>query len=141
MDAARESGAPDSYLAALDNIRQAHEAETVEDVRKLYDALKANGENAEQLARIAHIGSSKPGAKAPQQGNRPAAEGAVATPAADAERAAVAAAEERLRLAASRAGMQNLDAQFEAAYGMPIDQAPAHHLTAMAEMIEKAAEQ
>ncbi|MEU9141681.1 recombinase RecT [Streptomyces sp. NPDC048404] len=141
MDAARESGAPEPYLTALDNIRQAHEAETVEDVRRLYDALKANGENPEQLARIAHIGSTKPGARAPQQAeqsDRSAAEGPVATPAADAERAAVAA-EERLRLAASRAGMATLDADFERVFGLPIDQATAQQLDMFRQKIEATA--
>jgi predicted molibdopterin-dependent oxidoreductase YjgC len=37
--------------------------------------------------------------------------------------------------------MQTLDADFERAYGMPIDQAPAQHIHAMADMIEKAAQQ
>jgi hypothetical protein len=37
--------------------------------------------------------------------------------------------------------MQTLDADFERAYGMPIDQAPAQQLNAMAAMIEKAAQQ
>jgi hypothetical protein len=137
MDAARESGAPEPYLAALDNLRQAHEAETVEDVRRLYEALKANGENAEQLARIAHIGSSKPGAKAPQQDDRPAAEGSAATPAADAERAAVAA-EERLRITASRANLPSLDADFERVYGLPIAQATAAQLDTFRQKIEAA---
>jgi hypothetical protein len=135
MDAARESGAPEPYLAALDNIRQAHEAATVEDVRRLYDALKANGENAEQLARIAHIGGTKPGAKPPQQGEQQATPSA--TPAADAERAAVEA-ENALRLAASRANLPNLDADFQRVYGLPVEQATAAQLDAFRKRIEGA---
>ncbi|MER7697003.1 phage recombination protein Bet [Streptomyces sp. NPDC096095] len=49
-----------------------------------------------------------------------------------------AAAENRLRLAASAAGLATLDADFEHAYGLPINKAPAAPLLAMAEMIEKA---
>ncbi|MGW2130423.1 recombinase RecT [Streptomyces coelicoflavus] len=127
MAAARESGAPDHYMTALDNIRQAHEAETVEAVRELYKALEANGENAEQLARIAHIGSTKPAAKAPEQATPPSPE------------AAAVEAENALRLAASNANLPNLDDAFERAYGLPIDQAPAAQLDAFRQQIEAAA--
>jgi hypothetical protein len=141
VGAAKQAGAPGSYLACLDDIREAHQADDVAAVRKLYDACKDNDAPAEHLARIAHIGSTKPGAKAPQQDDQKAPPTTPsATPNADAERAA-AEAEQRLRLAASRAGMQTLDADFERAYGMPIDQAPAQQLNAMAAMIEKAAQQ
>jgi hypothetical protein len=141
VEAAKEAGAPGAYLSCLDDIREAHQAADAAAVRKLYDACKDNDAPAEHLARIAHIGSTKPGAKAPQQDDQKAPPTTPsATPNADAERAAVEA-EQRLRLAASRAGMQTLDADFERAYGMPIDQAPAHHINAMADMIEKAAQQ
>ncbi|MGW3511209.1 recombinase RecT [Streptomyces sp. NPDC000994] len=154
LDAARESGAPEHYVTALDNIRQAHEAETVEDVRKLYDALKANGENPQQLARIAHIGSTKPGAKPADQGEQRetpaeqatgpaphsvsdavAAEAAIPADVANAERAAVQA-EERLRIAASRAQLTTLDADFQRVYGLPIEQATAQQLDAFRSKIE-----
>jgi hypothetical protein len=140
VEAAKQAGAPGSYLACLDDIREAHQADTVAAVRNLYDACKENGASAEHLARIAHIGSTKPGAKAPQQGeqgDRPAAEGAVATPAADAERAAVAA-EERLRITASRANLPSLDADFERVYGLPIAEATAAQLDAFRQKIEAA---
>jgi hypothetical protein len=140
VEAAKQAGAPGSYLACLDDIREAHQADDVAAVRKLYDACKDNDAPAEHLARIAHIGSTKPGAKAPQQGeqgDRPAAEGAVATPAADAARAAVAA-EERLRITASRANLPSLDADFERVYGLPIAEATAAQLDAFRQKIEAA---
>jgi hypothetical protein len=148
MNAARDSGAPEHYITALDNVRQAHEAPDVATVRALYKALENAGENAEQLARIAHIGSTKPGAKPPEHpaptGPTPhsvsdaiAAEGAIATPAADAERAAVAA-EERLRLAASRANLVTLDADFQRVYGLPVDEATAAQLDHFRQQIEAA---
>lgn len=145
--AAEADGAPEHYLAALDDIRAAHAAATVEDVRRLYDERKAQGETAEQLARLAHIGGNKPAA-GPQDdqpaGPTPhsvsdavAAEGAVPAAAANAERAAVDA-ENRLRLAASRANLPTLDADFERVYGLPIEQATAQQLNAFADRIEAA---
>ncbi|UIX33574.1 recombinase RecT [Streptomyces sp. GQFP] len=159
---AQAAGAPADYLACLGDVLDAHAAEDAAGVRRLYDAAKARNVHPDHLDRLAAIGATKPGAKAPQQdapdetpGTPPAgaeagpapysvsdaiaAEGAVSTPAADAE-AAAARAEERLRLAASRAGMQSLDADFERAYGVPIEQAPAQQINAMADMIEKAAQ-
>ncbi|MFJ7337848.1 recombinase RecT [Streptomyces sp. NPDC101116] len=137
MDAARESGAPEHYLAALDNIRQAHEAATVEDVRKLYDTLKDNGENAEQLARIAHIGSTKPGAKQPRSEQRETPAEQEAAVLAQVERTR-AEAENRLRLAASHANLPTLDADFERAFGKTIAEAPAVTLDAFRAQIERA---
>ncbi|MGW3711376.1 recombinase RecT [Streptomyces albogriseolus] len=145
MNGARDAGAPDHYVTALDNIRQAHEAATVEDVRKLYNALEAEGAPAEHLARIAHIGGSKP-ATAPQGDQTPtrptphsvsgavAAEGAVP----DAERAAVEA-ENRLRDAASQAHLTDLDAAFERVYGLPIDKATAAQLDQFRARIQEVA--
>jgi hypothetical protein len=143
--AAEADGAPEHYLAALDDIRTAHAAATVEDVRRLYDERKAQGAPAEHLARLAHIGNSKPAAPKEPTGPAPhsvsdaaAAEGVVSANAANAERAAVEA-ENRLRVAASRANLPTLDADFERAYGIPIDQAPAVTLDAFRQMIEQAA--
>ncbi|MEV6536947.1 recombinase RecT [Streptomyces sp. NPDC051639] len=138
VEAAKEAGAPASYLACLDDIREAHQADTVAAVRTLYDACKDNGAPAEHLARIAHIGSTKPGAKTPQPDEHKAPPTTPsATPAADAERAAVAA-EERLRLAASRANLVTLDADFQRVYGLPVDQATAAQLDTFRQKIEAA---
>ncbi|MEU8950927.1 recombinase RecT [Streptomyces sp. NPDC048489] len=138
VEAAKEAGAPGSYLACLDDVREAHQADTVDAVRNLYDACKDNGAPAEHLARIAHIGSTKPGAKTPPPDEHKATPTEPsATPAADAERAAVAA-EERLRLAASRANLVTLDADFQRVYGLPVDQATAAQLDQFRQKIEAA---
>jgi hypothetical protein len=128
QQAAQQDQRPD-YLA------DAGKANSPEEFGKVRAAAEKAGAPAEFLARLDKVAADKRAAatKAKQQPQQQA-------PPSGPDRSAQAA-EERLRLAASRAGMQSLDAQFEAAYGMPIDQAPAHHLTAMAEMIEKAAEQ
>ncbi|MGW4602703.1 recombinase RecT [Streptomyces sp. NPDC004532] len=131
--AAVEAGAPEPYLAALGDIRAAHEAPDAAAVREIYDAAQAEDAPAEHLARIAHIGQSKPGAKTPAQDEQP-----TGGPSANVD--PDAAAENRLRLAASRAGMQNLDADFERAYGLPIEAAPAAQLNAFAAQIEQAAQ-
>lgn len=142
IDAARTSGAPEPYLAALDVIRQAHEAATVEDVRKLYEALQESGENAEQLARVAQIGSTKPGARQPEpRGPAPhsVADARNAEHGVPADEKATMEAENALRLAASRANLPTLDADFERVYGLPIEQATAAQLDAFRQMIEAAA--
>ncbi|GAA5056316.1 recombinase RecT [Streptomyces similanensis] len=141
MAAARESGAPEHYLTALDNLRRAHEAATVEDVRKLYNALEANGENAQQLARIAQIGSTKPAAKPPtpsEHRETPAQQEAAVMAAVDRGRAD---AENALRLAASRANLPTLDTDFMRVYGKPIAQADAITLHAFRQQIEAAMQQ
>ncbi|MFE7853718.1 recombinase RecT [Streptomyces sp. NPDC057403] len=148
--AAVEAGAPEHYLAALGDIRDAHTAPTVDDVRKLYDQRKTEGAPAEHLARLAHIGSTKPagqqGSTSTPTGPTPhsvsdavAAEGAITgpTPEAAAE-AAAEAAENALRIAASRANLPNLDADFERVYGLPIAQATAAQLDAFRRQIEAA---
>lgn len=142
MAAARDAGAPEHYLAALDDIVKAHEAETVEDVRTLYKEREAEGAPAEHLARIAHIGSSKPATPQRAEPTGPApysVSDAVAAEAAMPNSAALAAdAEQALRIAASRANLPTLDADFERVYGLPIEQATAQQLDAFRARIEAA---
>ncbi|MFE5912047.1 ERF family protein [Streptomyces wedmorensis] len=105
-----KAGAPPEYLASLDAIAEG----------------KRNDARAPQRS----------GAGQPERSNRPA-------PASDAtitEAQTGAAAEEALRLAASRAGYQTLDADFERAYGRPIAQADPSTIHAFRAMIEKAAQ-
>ncbi|MGW6518577.1 recombinase RecT [Streptomyces sp. NPDC054962] len=136
MEDARETGAPEHYLTALDNIRQAHEAETLDDVRRLYDALRDNGENAEQLARIAHIGSTKPARQQDEHRETPAEQEAAVLAIVQAH----ATAENALRIAASRANLANLDTEFERTFGKTIEQATPVTLDAFRKKIEAAAE-
>ncbi|MFD6873251.1 MULTISPECIES: recombinase RecT [unclassified Streptomyces] len=70
--AARQQGAPGPYLSQLDDILEAHGADDVAAVRKLYDAAQIAGADREHLARLATIGGTKPGAKKPDE-PRPAA--------------------------------------------------------------------
>lgn len=147
IEDARAAGAPGHYLAALDDIREAHEAPDVAAVRKLYDALREAGAPAEHLARIAHIGESKPAAQRPSDAEiaadtagesgwqgEPAKQAA-----ADQARAAHDRAEAALRDAAQRANLPTLDEAFARVYGVSIEQATAEQLNAFRQQIEQAA--
>ncbi|MGW1152006.1 recombinase RecT [Streptomyces rubiginosohelvolus] len=158
--AARENGAPAPYLAALADIRTAHAAQDVEAVRELHHRLTEAGAESAHLARIATIGATKPGAKVPERNEQPggpapysvsdavAAEGAMgAEPSAEQaprmERAKdpaeeAAEAENALRLAASRANLPTLDADFQTVYGIPLEQATAQQLNTFRAKIEAA---
>lgn len=97
-----------------------------------FAAVRARAEQAgapaEFLARLDRIDAEKRAAvqKGPQQ-----------APAADPEKAA-AEAENALRLAASRANLATLDADFERVYGLPIEQATAQQLDTFRRKIEAA---
>jgi hypothetical protein len=97
-----------------------------------FAAVRARAEQAgapaEFLARLDRIDADKRAAvqKGPQQ-----------APAADPEQAA-AEAENALRLAASRANLATLDADFERVYGLPIAQATAQQLDTFRRKIEAA---
>lgn len=142
--AARDNGAPAPYMAALADVRTAHAAQDVVAVRQLHSRLQEAGAEPAHLARIATIGATKPGAKAPNVpgpvlGSAPADDGYRTGPDSDdlaAEQAEQA--EQRLRLVASKAGLMTLDAEFESAYGIPISQAPAALLDQMTQLITKA---
>lgn len=156
---AEAAGAPADYMACLAELRDAHAAETVGPVRELHTAAQARGAHPDHLARLAAIGATKPGAKQQTGGGeeRPtpaeqgtptgpaphsvsdavAAEGAIPAGVATAEQAA-AEAENLLRLAASRAHLATLDADFERVYGLPIEQATAAQLDQFRAKIEAA---
>lgn len=148
-----EAGASDEYLTCLAELRNAQLAETVGPVRELHAAAQARGAHPGHLARLATIGAAKPGAKqtaeeapAPSRveqlaaGPAPysAADAAAAAPEVEAAEQADAA-EQALRLAASRANLISLDADFERVYGVPIAQASAVQMHAFRQRIEGAA--
>ncbi|MFF4523423.1 ERF family protein [Streptomyces bluensis] len=108
--AAVQAGAPADYLAKLDAVA----------ARK-----RGNTQNQQQ-------GQQQAPPQAPPQGEQARqVPSAPKTP-----EAAAAEAENALRLAASRANLPTLDADFERAYGLPIAQAPAAQLDAFRAMIQ-----
>ncbi|MGC5343681.1 phage recombination protein Bet [Streptomyces sp. DT171] len=138
---------PDEWATAAprrDYLAEARAAATAEDVRTIYRAALAElGPGTATTQEIAAIGATKPGARAPEQsapvtddGSRHA-DDSHRTPPDNAELAAVEA-EQRLRLAASKAELATLDADFESAYGVPIEQASAALLDQMTHLITKA---
>lgn len=102
-----EAGAPADYLAKLDAVA----------------ARKRESAQGQQQGQ-----QGAPPAR--PQGEQPAPPTRPTTPEAAAE------AENALRLAASRASLPTLDADFERVYGLPIAQAPAAQLDAFRAMIE-----
>ncbi|MGW2910495.1 recombinase RecT [Streptomyces asoensis] len=154
---AEAAGAPAEYMTCLAELRDAHAAEAVGPVREMHTAAQARGAHPDHLARLAAIGATKPGAKQQAGGGKeqptPDEQGTPAGPAPHSVSDAVAAeaaipagvataaevaaeAENALRLAASRANLPTLDADFERVYGLPIAQAPAAQLDAFRAMIE-----
>ncbi|APD18732.1 hypothetical protein SEA_BIOSCUM_38 [Streptomyces phage Bioscum] len=111
--AAEEAGAPPEYITQL-------------------DAIAAQ-------KRAASTAPQQPAAGAPQQ-QAPAAAPAPAASTAPPTASTTAAAEEALRLAASRAGYQSLDDDFQRAYGRTIAEADVTTLNAYRSMIERAAQ-
>ncbi|MFD4305031.1 recombinase RecT [Streptomyces albidoflavus] len=130
---AEAAGAPADYMTCLGDLRDAHAAETVGPVRELHTAAQARGAHPDHLARLAEIGATKPGAKQPATDEAPSS----SEPAPDS--AALAAdAEQALRIAASRANLTSLDADFARVYGRPIEGATAQQLDQFRSKIEAA---
>ncbi|WP_440571977.1 ERF family protein [Streptomyces sp. KR2] len=119
-----------------DFLAEATAAATAAAVRELYDAAKAEGAPRPYLSQLAEIGATKPGAKQPATDEAPSSSepapdsAALAADAADAEQA--------LRIAASRANLTSLDADFARVYGRPIEGATAQQLDQFRAKIEAA---
>ncbi|OKJ42303.1 ERF family protein [Streptomyces sp. CB01580] len=118
------------YLAA------AQAAASRAEFDKVRAAAAKAGAPADYLDRLdAVLAQKQKAAQQGQQGERTAPPSAPAT----GPEAAAAEAEQALRLAASRANLPTLDADFERVYGLPIDQAPAAQLDQFRKKIEAAA--
>ncbi|MEU3198475.1 ERF family protein [Streptomyces sp. NPDC006996] len=138
---------PQQQAPRRDYLTEAHQSKTPEQFAKVRAAAVEAGAPAEFLARLDTIAAQKRAAAQPQQrtavdevtdaAGEASWQGEPAKQA-DAEKAAVEA-ENALRLAASRANLPTLDADFERAYGMPIGHAPAVTIDAFRQMIEQAA--
>ncbi|MFM9613885.1 ERF family protein [Streptomyces niveiscabiei] len=125
--AQQQAGPRRDYLAEA---RTAQDPEAFAKVRA--DAVAA-GAPADYLAQLDQVDAEK--RRAAQQATPKGEQAPPPNPPADPE-AAAAEAENALRLAASRANLPTLDADFERVYGLPIEQAPAAHLDAFRAMIE-----
>ncbi|MFK0069721.1 phage recombination protein Bet [Streptomyces sp. NPDC091046] len=124
-----------------DYLAEAQAAADADAVRALWQEAKAAGAPTDYLDQLAAIGRDRAAEAEPAHVD-PAAEAAYDGPrnGNPSDSAALAAdAEQALRIAASRANLPELDAAFERAYGLPIEQAPAAQLDAFRQQIEAAA--
>ncbi|WP_406014358.1 ERF family protein [Streptomyces sp. NBC_00984] len=113
-----------------DFIAEATAASTPQEFAKVRAAAVKAGAPADYLARLDAVAEQKrTAARHPQA----SASDLTRDASADAE-----AAEQALRLAASRAQLPTLDADFELVYGLPIEQATAQQLNTFRERIEAA---
>jgi hypothetical protein len=133
-----------------DYLAHAERANSPEQFDKIRAAAVKAGAPADYLAKLDAVAARKreaaqgqqapaQGQQAPQQPQQGAPQGEQPAPPASGPKspeAAAAEAENALRLAASRANLPTLDADFERVYGIPIAQAPAAQLDAFRAMIE-----
>ncbi|KUM71532.1 ERF family protein [Streptomyces sp. NPDC047880] len=124
-----------------DYLAHAERANSPEQFDKIRAAAVQAGAPADYLAQLDAVAARKRGAAHGQQQGQPQApkraEQAPPPPSAPkSPEAAAAEAENALRLAASRANLPTLDADFERVHGLPIAQAGAQQLDAFRAMIE-----
>jgi hypothetical protein len=132
--------------AGRDYLHEAHAAPDAATVRQIWQDAKGEAARPEYLAQIADVGKQKAAAEQAQGDDAEVVEGEVVetggpapysmSDAAAAEGAittedAAAAAEQELRAAAAKAGLTELDAEFERSYGLPIAQAGAQQMREM----------
>lgn len=124
-----------------DYLAHAERANSPEQFDKIRAAAVQAGAPADYLAQLDAVAARKRGAAQHQQQGQQQAppQGEQARPAPSApkaQEAAAAEAETALRVAASRANLPTLDADFERVYGLPIAQAPAAQLDQFRALIE-----
>ncbi|AVH58413.1 MULTISPECIES: phage recombination protein Bet [Streptomyces] len=135
-----EQEAPPQQQERRDYRAEAQAAEDADTVRGLWQEAKRAGAPTEYLDQIAAIGRDR----AEIDATIVVADDGYRTMDQDdaeqyAEVRAHAEAENALRLAASRANLPTLDADFQRVYGLPIEQAPAQQLDTFRAQIEAAA--
>lgn len=143
---------PQTAAQGRDYLHEAREAADADAVRQIYREAAQDGAAPEYLAQIVEVGKEKAATeRQPTESlqadydrprgetratplNPPAAQGGDgvvdAVVVAEGETEADIA-ERELRAAAAKAGLDNLDEEFEASYGLPIAQAPASQIRAM----------
>jgi hypothetical protein len=133
VQAATADVSPESLTpGGRDYLHEAMAAPDAATVRQIWQDAKGEGARPEYLAQIAEVGKGK--AAAEQQAAESQVDGVV-----DAEVVETVTegpseadvAEHQLREAAAKAGLDNLDAEFEASYGLPIREAGAQQMREM----------
>jgi phage recombination protein Bet len=132
--------APQTAAQGRDYLHEATEAPDANAVRQIYREAASDGAVPEYLAQIVEVGKQKAAIEHAESmvGTAPADDGYRAAPddVTDAEVVAEGeteadAAERDLRAAAAKAGLTNLDEEFERSYGLPIAEAGAQQLREM----------
>ncbi|MFF5642103.1 ERF family protein [[Kitasatospora] papulosa] len=122
-----------------DYLAEAQRSDNPHQFAKIRAAAAENGAPADYLARLDAIAAKKRAAAeqgqqgAPQQGKQAPPPSTPKSPEVAAEQA-----ENALRLAASKANLPTLDADFQTVYGIPVEQATAQQLDTFRERIEAA---
>lgn len=126
--------APQPAVQQRDYLAEAQRADSAEAVRKIYRDAAADGygPGTATLTEIAAIGKEKAAAEAPEPATD---DGVVDVEIVD----DAAAAEQQLRATAAKAGLDNLDEEFERSFGLPINQAGVQQLTEMTQLLGGAA--
>ncbi|QMP84100.1 DNA single-strand annealing protein [Streptomyces phage Alderaan] len=124
---------------------EARQAQSEEQFAAIRKAAEEAGAPPEYITQLDAIANQKRSASGPPQQSAPSGSAPDPAPAAPAPEqapadapppASTATAEEALRLAASRANLRTLDADFERVYGVPIVQASAVQMHAFRKKIE-----
>lgn len=120
---------PQTTAHGRDYLHEATEAANADAVRSIYREAANDGAVPAYLAQIAAVGKEKAAAE------QAADDGIVDAETVDPPEDEAAAAERRLRAAATAAGLDNIDAEFERSYGLPIAKAGVQQLTEMTRIL------
>jgi hypothetical protein len=121
---------PQTAGQGRDYLHEANEAADADAVRQIYREAAQDGAVPEYLAQIAEVGKQKAAAEQrPSTDDVPDVE-VVAEGETEAD-----TAERELRAAAAKAGLDNLDEEFEQSYGLPIAQAGAQQIRQMTQIL------
>lgn len=128
--------APQTAAQGRDYLHEATAAADADAVRRIYREAANDGAVPEYLAQIAAVGKQKAAAEQAPQQDDGVVDGEVVETSGPADQLAEAEnAEKDLRAAAAHAGLDNLDAEFEQSYGLPIAQASARELRQMTALL------
>jgi hypothetical protein len=127
---------PQTAAQGRDYLHEAREAGDADAVRSIYREAANDGATPEYLAQIAAVGKEKAAA---EQTSPAANDDIVDAETVDTPEDEAAAAEQRLREAAAAAGLDNIDAEFEQSYAIPIAKAGVQQLTEMTRILGGAA--
>ncbi|MYX36756.1 MULTISPECIES: ERF family protein [unclassified Streptomyces] len=129
---------PQQQQARRDYLAEARKAPGPDQFAAVRAAAVAAGAPDDYLGQLDAVAAEKQRAAKAQQPPRQQQAGPAPVAEEDRTQQAAQAAEERLRIAASRAHLATVDADFQSVYGVPIEQATAQQLNTFADRIKAA---